>query len=129
MACANQLGTKGTQLDLLVRQGGTFGPYTITITDENANPIDITNNTFTGQIRKTAASTTITAAIVSTVINGPMGNVQITIPSTVTSTIICGDSEKDDLSLYVWDFEMMDSLGNIIPLFFGNVQVFREVTR
>ena len=52
------IGTKGAQLDLLIRQGATFGAITTTVKNSiTKQPIELTGYTIRGQIRKTAAST------------------------------------------------------------------------
>lgn len=126
---ANQIGGKGSQLDILIRQGATFGPHRVTIKDENSNPINLTGAVFTGQIRKTITSTTVSAEIVTSIIDPINGIIEISIPWNVTKDLPAGETEKDEKSIYFWDYELKDSQDKIVPLFYGTARVFREITR
>ena len=126
---ANQIGGKGSQLDILIRQGATFGPHRITLKDENSNSIVLTGFEFTGQIRKSISSAQVTAVIQTEIIDEQNGIIEISIPWNVTKDIPAGENEKDEKSLYLWDFEMRDPQNKVTPLFYGQVKVFREITR
>ena len=43
--------------------------------------------------------------------------------------IQAGETIKDPASLYVWDMELEDASGRVVPLYYGDCKVFLEVTR
>lgn len=124
------IGSKGTQLDLLIRQGATFGPYLITLTNPDNTGVDLTGSTIRAQIRKTPNS--ILSEAVSPIITYTdrlNGIFAIEFTDEATATLSAGAKETDPESLYVWDLEMEDATGRVIPLLYGDVRVFREVTK
>lgn len=123
------LGNIGERFDLLVRQGGTFGPHSFTLTNPDGSPLNLTGATLRGQIRRKALDPVVAADIVVTMVDPLLGKFDISLSSATTAGIVCGPTIKDPLSAYEWDFEMVDSLGRVIPLYYGEVKVFREVTR
>jgi hypothetical protein len=47
-----QIGTKGSELDLLIRQGATFGPNSCTLTNPDNSPVNLTGATIKMQLKK-----------------------------------------------------------------------------
>lgn len=123
------LGTKGEQLDILIRQGATFGLYTMTLTNPDTSPVNLTGCTIRAQVRKTYDAVDIAATFTCTVTTPASGIFTFEIPAAQTTLLTCGASETDEASQYVWDMEMVDSSGRVIPLLYGNAAVFREVTK
>lgn len=138
------LGTIGERMDLLIRQGATFGPFMFTMkapkagavaqadgtyADADLLPIDLTGCTLRGQIRKTPADVAVVASLAVTVTDAAGGSYQFELTDETTATIVAGIDLSKRESIYVWDFELQDSLGRVIPLYWGEVRVFREVTR
>jgi hypothetical protein len=129
------LGSKGTNQPLLIRQGADWScdfillnpivaPATVAV------PLDLTGCTIRGQIRKTAKSSDITATfVVAYTVTPTDGKFNLSLSNAVTALIAAGVDESDAKSLYVWDLELLDTLGRITPIFYGDVKVFREVTR
>ncbi len=126
-----QIGSKGASLDILVRQGATFGPNRCTLTNPNSTPVNLTGAIIRGQIRKSAAdalSTGISAVV--TIVTPGSGIFDWGFAADATATLTADPvSETAPNSLYVYDLELEDSTGRIIPLLYGNVNVFREVTK
>lgn len=125
------IGTKGAELNLLIRQGATFGPVASRLTNPGGSAMSLTGATIRGQIRKTASSAGSTGATATcTVTNAANGEFTFTFPASVTAALIADDtSEEAPASIYVWDMELEDSTGRVIPLVYGRVNVFREVTK
>ena len=123
-----QIGFKGAEVDLLVRQGATF-LATLTITNPDTSPVNLTGMIFRAQIRKTFNDPVITASFVCTVLSAPNGLLEIELPATVTAAIPAGATELDPISAYVWDLEAEESSGRVVPYLYGVVRVFREVTK
>lgn len=123
------LGDIGEKIDLKIRQGADFGPITETLVNPNETPVDLTGCTVQGQIRKTAASTEVVAAITFEIIDAAAGTIRWGLSNAQTAAIAAGDDLKARESRYVWDRELIDSTGRVVPLSYGDVLVWREVTR
>ena len=124
------IGTKGANLDLVIRQGATCGPNHMTIKDSGGTPIDITGAILRASIRKTPASATVTATATFTPISPTAGTTYWEFSATETTAILCDPvDETQAASLYVWDMEIEYLDGRIVPLLYGDVRVFREVTK
>ena len=126
-----QIGSKGANLDLLIRQGATFGPIVVTLTNPDTSPMDITSCVFRAQIRKTPSSTTTPGGSATTaIVSALAGQFSYEFPSALTTALTADStSEESAASQYVWDLEMDDAAGRTIPLLYGVVKVFREVTK
>lgn len=124
-----QIGSKGAKLDILIRQGATFGPQLCRLTNPDNTPVNLTGSTIRCQLRKTADDPTslgITGTIVIT--NALNGEFTWEFTDEQTATLIADPvSETGPDSLYVYDMEMLDTTGRIIPLLEGNVNVYRDV--
>lgn len=118
---AKTIGTIGSELNLKFRQGATFGPYNLTIKDAAGLPVNLTNTTFTGKVKKSYTSSEILAQIVFTPVDLINGQVSISIPSTVTANIKGNPNGNAD---YIWDAEMTDINNQVEPLFYGTVESF-----
>lgn len=126
---APTIGYKGEELNLLIRQGATFGPITGTLTGAGATPVDLTGCIIRGQVRRTAASTGVAAPLLVTLTNPTAGVFTYEILAADTAQLAAGDTETSADSQYVWDMELVDTSGRILPLTWGAVSVFREVTK
>ena len=124
---AQVIGSIGEELDLVIRQGATFGPFNLTMVNPNATPVDLTGATFRGSIRKTPAGAWV-QPVHFLVIDAVAGRYDMWIPDTETSLIKAGPTLTHSDSKYIWDAEMVDSSGNVIALYYGKVLVFRDVT-
>ena len=124
------LGTKGAELDLLIKQGSTLGPHTMTITDEFGTAINLTGCTLSAQIRKTADAATANCDAVFTIVDAVAGTVLWEFTAASTELLPCDPvDETAEASQYVWDMELLYASGRIVPLLYGNVSVYREVTK
>lgn len=129
MPAAQTIGDIGQRLDLLIRQGGTFGPQRITLTNPDTTPVNLTGATVRGQIRKRPADAAVVAQLEVESPYDATGTFTIGLSAAVTAGITAGLDVTKPESLYVWDLELQDSLGRVLPLFYGDVRVHREVTR
>ncbi len=124
------LGHIGAQLDLLIRQGASYGPYEFQLKNPDGTPIDLTGVVLRGHLRKTAQTSDLVTPFDVEIIGPPTeGRFLLSLTWQVTAELPCGAKLTDKESQYQWDFEMMDSIGRVLPLYFGDVKVFREVTR
>lgn len=126
-----QIGTKGTELDLLIRQGATFGPIPASLKNPNTTPVDLTGATIRAQVRKTPTSAIGEGCSATFVLTNPsQGEFTWEFPASATQTLAAdSESELATASTYVWDMEVELANGRVIPLLYGKVNVFREVTK
>lgn len=123
------LGSKGSNLDLLIKQGSTFGPHVMTLTNSQGTPINITGATVRAMIKK--SSTSVSVATGDFVLTSPASG-QFTFGFSTSATAaltVDPDSEAGTDSQYVWDMEIQYADGRVYPLVYGSVSVFREVTK
>ena len=107
------------KLDITVEQGATFS-RTITIKDASNTAVNISSDTFAGQIRKRHQSATTQAAFSFTITDGANGEVTATISNTNTSSMDPGD--------FVYDIEWTSG-STVTRLLEGTATVTPEVTR
>lgn len=106
-------------LDIVVEQGSTFSRV-ITIKDETETPVNITGNTFAGQIRKRHLSETPEATFLCSVTDGVNGKLTISLTDEETAAIDSGE--------WVYDIEWYNGsvTGRLLE---GTAYVTPEVTR
>lgn len=124
-----QVGFKGERLDLQARQGATLGPFIVTLKNPDNTPVNLTGCTIQGQVRKNALDADIAAEFVIAYIDRLEGKFSFEIPHTVTALMSAGEFQRDIDSQFQWDMELLDSLSRITPLYYGDYNNFREVTR
>lgn len=129
MATAPVLGKIGTQIDLLIKQGSTFGPMVATLKNPDGSAVNLTSCLIRGQIRKKALDTVLVTSFVVAITNETGGVFEFSLTDEVTAVIVADEIMQKPGSKYVWDMELEDALGRVIPLYYGDVTVFREVTR
>lgn len=126
---AEIIGNKGEQLDLLIRQGATFGPFKLFVKNPDGTPVDLSESTFRAQIRKNFDSENIAATFTCTNTNPAQGEVTIELSATQSEMLEAGETEEVSASKYLWDLEAEESGGRVLPYLYGNVKVFREITK
>ncbi len=121
---------KGKELNLTIRQGATFGPIVCTLKDSAGNPVNITGYTVAAQVRKTPFTRRASGfAATCVIVNGAAGQFSFEFEAEDTAKLIVGESENDIDSLYYWDLELIQPDTRVIPVIYGTVKVFREVTK
>lgn len=123
-----ELGYVGENLDLLMKQGLTFGAQTVTFKNPDNSPVDLTGATIRGKIKTNKGSITEVASLDVSITDAVNGVFTFGLDAATTQTIDGGKDRNDSSSLYVWDMEMEDVSGNITPIFYGVCRVLREVT-
>jgi hypothetical protein len=123
------LGFAGEEYTLLIRQGATFGPVTATMRNPDTTPVDLTGCTIRGKIRKKALDAAVVATLTCTITNAVGGVYEFGLTDEQTAAIDAGEYMASSASKYVWDLEMEDAAGRVLPLYYGQVTVLREVTR
>jgi len=117
--------------NITIEQGSTFN-MPITLKDSSGVPIDLTGWIPRGQIRKRRRSTTIVASfsfILTDLLNGAM---TIIMSAATTAGISAGETETDERSKYVWDFEIYRPIPGgeeVKRILEGAVHISPEVTR
>jgi hypothetical protein len=128
------IGNIGAEQPLKIKQGSTFS---FRVTLKNADPpkgdglaINLTGKTLSAHLRKTPFTATIAAVFACNVVTAASGIFDLVLTDEQTAALTCGEFIDDETSLYVWDLELADSVaGTVRPLLYGDVQVFREITR
>lgn len=124
------VGSKGGNLDLLIRQGATLGPNSTQLKDRTGTAIDITGATIRSEIRKTPDAVTVEATAVCTITDAANGAFTWEFTAAQTKLLDADPiDEQQPTSLYVWDMEIQYADGRIQPLMYGDARVFREVTK
>lgn len=106
--------------DITIQQGATFAK-TLTITDDSDVAIDISNDTFRGQVRKHYTATDIQASFTLAITDGPNGIVSWSISATDTAAMGHGK--------FYYDIEWVKADGNVVRLLEGIADTTPEVTR
>lgn len=123
------LGSYGEQLDLEIKQGCMFGPHTFSLKNPDSSPVNLAGCSFRAQMRRKALDPEKVLDFTCVVTNAAGGVFQMSLTAAQTADIRTGEVVETPDSKFVWDMEMVDSLGGITPRYYGNVSVFREVTR
>lgn len=123
------IGSVGAALNLRIRQGGSF-LFSVALKNPDGSPVNLTGATLSAQIRRKAldANPPVAACVIA-VTDAVNGLADLSLTDEVTAAIACGEVETLPASRYVWDLELLDTLGRVTPLLYGDVVVFREVTR
>lgn len=106
--------------DINIQQGATFAK-TLTITDDADVAVDISTDTFRGQVRKKHTSTDIEATFTMTITDGTNGVVAWSLTDTQTAAMGNGR--------FVYDLEWVKADGNVVRLLEGVADTTPEVTR
>lgn len=102
--------------NLVIDQGATFAS-SIELLDQNDEAVDVTGFTARGQLRKHYSSTN-SVSFSTALANGTL---VISLTANQTANIISGR--------YVYDIELVDSIGTVTRILEGIVTVTPEVTR
>ena len=119
----------GDRLDLDMKQGCSWGPFSVTLTNDNGTAVDLTGCTIRGSIRKTRLSTTQIVALTVTSDYDATGTFSFSLTPAQTLLIEAGESLNSAASQYVWDLEMLDSAERVTSIYYGTIRVLAEVTR
>lgn len=119
--------------DILIEQGATF-EILLTLKDVNAIPINLTNHSFTGNLKKAFTDVTATASFTITPLDQTVvDNVgKVTVKLTATQTAALETSAKGTtrtLSTLVYDIESVDNYGFVVRWLQGEAKVSPEVTK
>jgi hypothetical protein len=119
----------GPDLDIDLQAGADF-LSTLTFTDVNGSPIDLTGSAFAAQIRKHALDTVVVESFTVTILSPPTGGIATLGMTAATSgAIVCGETQQAPQSKYVWDLKWTDSAGEVSTPLGGAVIMNRQVTR
>tara|TARA_R110002167_G_scaffold27065_1_gene92421 strand:- start:424 stop:759 length:336 start_codon:yes stop_codon:yes gene_type:complete len=106
--------------DFDMDQGATFN-RSLTLKDDNGDVVNITNNTFAGQIRTSALSGTVAGTFAFTIVNGSGGIFNWKMTATNTAALPAQQC--------VYDVEMTQANGDVVRLLEGFVNIKSNVTR
>lgn len=122
--------TLGERLDLELHQGASLLPVRHTLLNPNGTPVDLTGAVVRGQIRRKALDVAIVVSFNTRVAPVPTeGWYEFSLSDEQTQAITCGDKLTDPASLYEWDMEVEDALGDVRCTFYGTLRVKAGTTR
>lgn len=121
------IGDVGDRLDLNVRRGSSFGPIEVELQNSDGTEVDITGCTFQSFIGRRELNSPKLMEMTVNIISLKPAKFTMELSDELTSTLACGNYHKDPNSLYKWGFEMIDSLGRTLPLFYGQISVWQNV--
>lgn len=124
--------SSSAKFDIDIDQGSDF-TMTITIKDAQGNPIDITGHNFTGQIRKTIASSIVEASFsfaLKPQTGATLGQVDITLAGSVSSGITLKPQNTTVRKPEAFAYDIESDLGGVVTRWMeGKVNISPEVTR
>lgn len=123
-----KLGTRGERLDLDIRQGADLGPFDAFMANPDATPVNLTNCAIRAMLRKEPNAPLIAAVFDCQIVDPLAGHYRFGLTNVKTAPLRCGPTAEDRASQYYWDLELVDALGRVIPIYYGNAPVFREIT-
>ena len=106
--------------DISLKQGETWSKV-LTFKDDSDVVINVTNDTFRGQVRKHHSSTDIQATFSFTITDGPNGVVSWTLSATDSAACSSGN--------LVYDLEWVKQNGDVTRILEGIAEVSPEVTK
>lgn len=125
---APAIGHIGDRIDLVIRQGASFGPHNVTMTNPDGTPVDLTGATVRGKLRMDYDDATAAADLAVTILDAPGGEFEFGLDANITAGLSAGRSLGDRAGAHVWDMEIEFAGGSIMPLYWGTAQVMAEAT-
>lgn len=114
-------------LNILVEQGCDFS-QTVILKDGSGVPIDISNCSFAGKIRKNFTAATAIATFSFTKIDSPNGVLRFSLTAATTQAMQFDASTKNRISLAFYDITMTDADDITFRLLEGVANLSRGVT-
>lgn len=117
-------------LDICINQGSDF-LLEMTIKDDLGNPIDLTDHTFRGQIRKTVSDTVVQASFTFDKVDAPNGRVDIKMAAALSTAIVLGaqNTPRRRAQNMAYDIESETSAGAVERWLSGEAAINPEITR
>ncbi len=117
----------GTQVDLQV-VSGTDWSTTITLSNANGTPLDLTGCSVSSAVKKTPLSSLIALALTTVIAANPTTGIITLSVAYAVNNLDGGLSLTDPNAQYVWDIRLVDSLGHVSRPIWGNFYVWAAVT-
>ena len=104
------------KLDIVIEQGAKF-VRTVQIKDKDGTVVDITGDTFDGNVRKRHNSTTETLSINTSIIDGANGKIELSIVSSFTAAVEAGECVYDIIwtPSYDNDVRLLEGIATVTP--------------
>lgn len=128
MSAVPVLGSIGKRVDILLRRGCTWGPFTATMRNADGSPVNLTGSTFNARIKRKASDAAVVAVIdMALLSDGADGRYVMGMSHTVTETLTTDPDLTKAGARYVWDAEEITASGERIPRYWGVVTVQENV--
>jgi hypothetical protein len=112
------LGDLGDVVELQIRQGSTFGPHQAVLANPDGTPMNLTGCTIRAMLRRNPSASAVSFECEIT--DAAAGEWTFGLSAEQTATL--------EPPKYVYDVELEDASGRVLPLFHGEVIVELEVT-
>ena len=125
-----KIGTYGEELGLRIRQGATFGPHRLVISNPVTGlPVDLTGATFRAQVRKKSGDSVPVLSFQCAIFNAATGEMDFWAEDDATITVRAGEDVRSGESQYKWAMDMIDASSRVLPLLYGPVEVMPAVAK
>jgi hypothetical protein len=118
-----QIGDIGSRLDLVMRQGATFGPVKVQLRNPGSTPIDLTGCTVEGGVRRRVVDQQFMEAFNVQMIDARLGQFRFGLTNTQTEALVRNERSYERAQFF-WELRLTDSQSNVRSLFYGDVLVY-----
>lgn len=120
---------RAERIDHEMRQGATWGPWRHYLFEEGDPVPDLTGCTVRGQIRKEVDALVAVDIDCRVAIDPKQGYYDFEVGADKTAAMHAGPVQTSRESRYVYDIELVDSLGRVTELMWGYITLRAEATR
>lgn len=121
------LSNYGAQLNLAIAQGTDFGPVTLTFTNPDTTPLNLTGCTLAAALKSQPLGPVV-EPFTMTITDPTHGVATLFMPAATTAALTCGPSPFDVASVYQWDMKLTDASGDVSRPLWGTASVLRSIT-
>lgn len=125
MGGTQQIGDIGGRLDLLMREGTTFGPVFATMRGPAQQSINLTGAVVRGSVKRRVSDTAPLVTFQAQVVNALGGRIEFGLSSAQTR-LLAVDRRHNPLTLF-WEMVYEDARGYVRPLLYGEVTLHLSV--
>lgn len=117
------IGDIGDRIDLVIRQGATFGPHQVTMANPDASPVNLTGAVVEASLTELDAAAAEAAVFTVAMTDPAAGQFEFWLSATITAGLRAGRSLTDRSGAYGWSMQITYADGTVRPLYWGAAQV------